>query len=79
MLSGFKHLIFTEYFHNNSNTHACNEYHSMEKMDVPPAVLLTVSTIQLPHAALFYESAILFQCLYQTLLMSLIKNYQGLM
>lgn len=46
MLSGFKHLIFTEYFHDNSNIHACNEYHSIEKMDLPPVVLLTVSTVK---------------------------------
>lgn len=77
VLSRFKHLIFTEYFHNTSNTHACNEYHSMEKMDLPPVVLMTVSTIQLPHGALFYESAIICQSLSQISLMSFIRNYQG--
>lgn len=65
VLSGFKHLKFTECFPNISNIHTCNEYHSMEKMDLPPIVLLTVSTIQPPRGALFYESAIIFQCLFQ--------------
>lgn len=50
----------------------------MEKMHLPPIVLVTVSTIQLPHGASFYESAIIFQYLFQISLMSFIKNYQGI-
>lgn len=42
-----------------------------------PVVLMTVSTIQLLHGALFYESAMIFQWLFQISQMSFIKNYQG--